>query len=252
MKTLHTRFLALALLASPVAAQVAWTVPPRVPVGSPVPVVISNDTPQKAWVGQACPYIVRNAEGAVVYDLPCPTFVAIPVPPFGGVVDFHWGQHDNAGNPVPPGKYTITIPGIPSVPHPLEIGGTDAALATLGAVRIGAQRHLELMAPGAGGLSHLVAASFSDSPGVPTCGGLLPLTPDLLFALSLDPSSGFPSDGFGVLAEAGTSQAPALFVPKNPNFVGTSFFLAFATLGAPLSACPLERVSTALPVTILP
>jgi hypothetical protein len=241
--------IALALFAAPVLAQVEWTVAPQVPLGVPVPISISNDTAVLYQVGQACPYDVLTPTGQKVYTIDCPSFVPFDVLPFGGVVTFYWDQRDNFGQQVPAGDYLVENDGFPGVQHKLTIGGTKAALANLGVMRIGTGRHLELMAPGSPDLLYFTAAALSTSPGIPTCNGTFPLNPDLLFLLSLDPSAGF-QNFFGTLDGGGGSTAPTVKIPGNPNFAGTQVFFAFASLDTTAPFCLVEDISTPLSIVI--
>ena len=201
--------LAVALLTLPAAAQISSTIgPQQAPAGCQIAVSISNDTDTETSLDQVCPYVVRTSSGKIVYDIPCPAFAPIPIPP-GGTFKTFWDARDNFGQPVPAGAYSVTVqlPSGKEETHKLEIGSTKSGLGRQGVNRIGTKRNLYLCAPGDGGLLYLLAASLSTSPGIPSCAGKIPLAPDTLFKLSLLGSTGF-GNFFGVLSKDGVSTAP--------------------------------------------
>ena len=99
-------------LSLPASAQLAATVgPPRAPLGGRIAISMSNDSVTDYVVGQACPFEVRNAAGALVYDIDCPTFAPIPLP-ISAVATFWWHQRDNTGGQVPAAAMVQTaVPG---------------------------------------------------------------------------------------------------------------------------------------------
>lgn len=243
------RLAAVLALSLPAAAQVAWTAPPQMPEGCRVPISVSNDTSVSHFVGECSPYQVRTAGGQLVFDQPCNPFVAIEVPP-GEAVAFYWDQNDNFGSPVPPGDYVIFADEDPFTPLPLTIGA-EATVAPIGVFRLGTKRSVELCSPKDPNLLSLLAASQSTAPGIPLCATTLPLNPDALFLLSLDPANAFPTAGFGTLDGDGVNGAATFGIPSNPNLAGFSFFTAFAVIDVG-QLCPFVRASEALPVTIQP
>jgi hypothetical protein len=245
-----TALVFLVALAQSLHAQLGSTVgPPVAPLGCPIAISMSNDGATDTSVGDACPFEVRTAAGAVVFDLACPTFAAVPLA-VGDTIVSHWDLHDNFGQLVPPGDYLVTVelPEGPWQTHAITLGGPAAAIAQLGVSHVGTTRHFELCAPQDAGFPYLMAAAFTSSPAIPTCAGPLPLAADALFLLSLQPGPVF--QGFlGQLDAQGQSGLPALAIPNDPALVGFSFVLAFAVLDL-AQPCPVRTISAPLPIAI--
>jgi hypothetical protein len=245
-----TALVTLAALAPALGAQLGSTVgPPVAPRGCSIAISMSNDGTSDTSLGDACPFEVRTAAGALVFDLSCPTFAPIPLNA-GDTVVSHWDLHDNFGQSVPPGDYLVTVelPEGPWQTHALTLGGPAAARAPLGVSHIGTARHFELCAPQDAGFPYLMAAAFSSSPAIATCAGPLPLAADALLLLSLQPGPIF--QGFaGQLDAQGKSDVPAIAIPNEPALVGFPFVLAFAVLD-PAQACPVRTISAPLPIVI--
>jgi hypothetical protein len=236
------------VLASAAQAQVAAVVSPSAPVGCPVIVAISNDTGAGVWTG-ACPFGVRTAAGVpVLSSVPCIGIVIEILP--GATFATSWNQLDDFGVQVPPGSYIVDVlvPSVGLVPFPLTIGG-DAAVSLGGVPRIGTSRNLELCSPLDGGRGYLMAASLGTFPGIATCAGTVPLAIDRLLAFSLDPANPVFLGFQGTLDAAGRASSPALAIPSDPQLVGITVWLAFVAFD-PVAACPITRISAALPVTV--
>ena len=137
---------------------------------------------------------------------------------------------------------TVELPSGEDELHKLVIGGNEAGLGTLGVIRPGTTRQLQLCSPTDPGLPYVLLASLSTSPGLGTCAGVLPLTPDALFLLSLDPASPVFQNFQGSLDSSGSTSAPALALPNNPALSGQSFFLAFLTLDLGQISCPVSTI----------
>ncbi len=241
----------LLLFAAPASAQLLSTVGPQIaPIGGEITIAMSNDTPVDYLVGQACPFSVRTPSGQLVYDIDCPTFAPIPLPP-GGVATFGWPQYDNNFQQVPAGLYVVTVEmpdgSLPS--HLISIGGTDAGVAILGAPLLGKTRGFRIQAPGVSFLPYLMAASLNSAPGVPTCGGVVPLFPDAVFKISLNPANPFFTQFQGTLGFVGESWDPAVAIPNDPTLSGAQLVFAFAALDF-TATCPVAAISSPLTVVL--
>jgi len=231
-----------------VPAQVGVVVGPETaPIGCPFVIAISNDTNQTMWIGSPCPFNVKDATGAYVYAPPC-VAVLVPIAP-GDTFVTTWNQIESYwGNPVPPGNYVIELPAY-GISKPVTIAGNGAALASRGVPRIGTNRSLQFCAPTEAGRLYLGAASAAPALGIPTCGGVIPLSIDaLLFASLIQPNATF-QNFTGVLDSAGTSILPSLNIPNDPNLVGIQVAVAFVTFDPGL-ACPIRQISMPATVTI--
>ncbi len=246
-------FVAVAACAPAAVAQIASTVGPAdAPVGCEIVITISNDSTQTTLLGQFCPYNVRTPQGGTVYSLDCPAFAPIPIDP-GGTFVARWDTRDDFGNLVPPGDYVVEVelPDGTSEFWPITIGNTDAGIAQVGVMRIGTVHGLEYCAPLDAGFVYFTMASLAvASPGIPTCGGFVPLTIDGLFLAALDPGLGLLPNGIGVLDSDGRTQAPAVALPNNPNLLGLNVALAYAVLDPSASPCAIRRTSPALSFVI--
>lgn len=247
---------AAALLSGSARAQnVGVTVGPEIcPPGCDVQITLSNDNP--FVFGFSAPlFQVRDDQGQLVFDSNGPALSAL-VGPFGWFT-YTWDQRDSNGDLVPPGDYTLFVQpdfGFTPVARPLTIGGTGAGVVLHGTGTTqetfgGDTRDFFLCAPDDPGEIYALFASLASTTGIPTCGGTLPLDPDALFLLSLTPNAVFPAS-IGFLDGAGTSFAPQLDLPPNPNLVGIDIYAAFAVLNA-TEPCPVRRVSNAHKIEIL-
>jgi hypothetical protein len=127
----------------------------------------------------------------------------------------------------------------------------DVALLVEGIAHLGATVPLTFRSRQDPGALYVGAASFGASPGFDLPGGIhVPLNFDVLFILSLLPGTGVFNDLVGNLDASGVTTAPDLAIPPDPNIVGGTFFLAFATF-APVTGTPLHA-SPAVPITIVP
>ena len=238
----------LVLVCSSAVAQVTGHVgPPVAPIGCPITISISNDTNDIYWVG--CPlHGVRDAAGVPVLILGCNAAVT-PMSP-GATTTTYWPQTDTSGTQVPPGTYLIDFwVGSIVQTQSVTIGGVDAAISILGAPHVGTTRNVRVCSPQDGGKAFAMAAALSTVPGIATCAGTVPLAPDSLFLLSVDPSNPHFLNFTGTLANDGSSEIPALAIPNIPGLVGQSFVLAFAAVDLS-QACPVLRISAPLTVTV--
>lgn len=247
------RLLALAACAPAAGAQIASTVGPAdAPAGCEIVITISNDTASTTTLGQFCPFNVRTPQGALVYSIDCPAFAPIPIEP-GGTFVTRWDTRDDQGNLVPPGDYVVEVelPTGVSELTSITIGNADAGIAQIGVMRVGTTHGLEYCAPQDPGQLYLTLASLSAaSPGLPTCGGFIPLTVDALLLASLDPGLGLVSNGVGFLDGDGRTQAPAVALPNNPALVGVNLALAYVVLDVTAPPCLVRRTSAALSFVI--
>lgn len=257
MRDRHSRrfatLLAAAVCAPAAGAQIASTVGPAdAPIGCEIVIAISNDTAQTTLLGQFCPFNVRTAQGALVYSLDCPSFAAIPIDP-GTEFVTRWDTRDDFGNPVPPGDYVVEVelPTGVSEFTPITIGNTQAGIAQVGVMRIGTTHGLEYCAPQDPGFLYLTLASLAElNPGIPTCGGFIPLVVDALFLLALDPNLGLLPNGVGLLDSDGRTTAPGVALPNNPNLVGVNLSLAYVVLDPSGPPCAIRNTSPALSFVI--
>jgi hypothetical protein len=241
---------ALAALTLTTAAQLTASVQPAAPLGGTVAITMSNDSAIDELVGQACPYNVYTPAGAVVYSIDCPTFVATPLPA-GTVLNFFWDQYDDTFTQVPAGDYVVEVE-LPDGTTPtfkLSIGGTPAGIALLGAPLLGAKRSFFLQSPGDPGGFYAMAASTATAPGIPTCGGTIPLVPNGVFAASLSGGSTFVSFS-GLLDGVGATTDPLVAIPTLPSLAGATIVFDFLVLdfGQP---CPIQTISAPLSVVLI-
>ncbi|MEM7205969.1 MAG: hypothetical protein AAF628_37285 [Planctomycetota bacterium] len=239
-----------AALATAGPAQVASTVgPPVAPVGCPISIAISNDSPAQVGTG-ICPYLVEDTAGRPVYVPICPAILRLVEP--GETFSTLWPQVDNNGRPVPPGDYavTVTLPGGAIQQHTVTIDATArGGVATVGVVRLGTARRLYACSPRTPNDLYVMAASASGTaPGVALCGGTLPLNLDPLLLASLQPNPVL-LDFQGLLDGSGTTTDPAIALPPIAALAGVSFHVAFvaAPRGQP---CPLTVFSEPLRITV--
>lgn len=231
--------------------QVVATVGPQSsPSGGQVWISVSNDTTAQIFLSSPCPFVVKDAVGAVVYGPFCPA-VLQPVAA-GGVYTTVWNQQNFLGAQVPPGNYTIevTLPSGPSV-QSVNIATTeDMGTAQLGAIKIGRTRQLGVTAPADGGFLFVTAAAFTPGPAILTCGGLVPLAADALLTLTLTPGNGFMNGNSGTLSPTGDSTAPSITLPNLPSLIGLSFWVASVAVD-PAAACNVRSISQAMFVTVV-
>ena len=251
MKTyLIPALLLLPLASRPALAQLDATVGPSpAPLGAPISVAVSNDTPALVGTG-VCNFAVQDANGNPVFTfIACPEILALI--PAGEVFVNSWNQLDDLGNPVPAGSYTVDVflPDGTTKSFPLTLGGVDAAATLHGVPRIGTTRALRLVSPLDPGFPYVAAASGAVAPGIATCAGALPIAPDFLFLLSLSGSSAFQNFA-GTLDGTGESVDPQVSIPPSPALVGLPLAFAFLTLDL-AQPCPVRRISAPLAVTVL-
>lgn len=238
------RFLVLcaALLGADVArAQLSVVHGPELaPLDAPVHLVVSNDRDGSVYY-DPCAFAVYDVLGELVWAPPCePVVELLP----GDTYVHTWPQVDDAGRSVLPGLYALGDARGPAV----LVGGSDAAIAPLGAPKLGTVRPLALASPLDPGHPYLLAAASSSAVGIPTCAGVLPLDPGPVFELSLSPHT-FLAHSLGLLDAAGRSTAPALVLPPIPELAGARLVLAFVVLD-PSQPCAIRRISAPLELTL--
>ncbi|MHC4263281.1 MAG: hypothetical protein ACYSWX_12210 [Planctomycetota bacterium] len=248
-------------LATPVFAQSNnspnFTVGPELsPLGSPIYITFSNDTPGQFGTLN-CPFAVYDDAQQLVFEPSCSGQVFDLLP--GGYLYWTWNQIDLAGNQVPAGRYWIEteFEGGSSQLHPVDLGATDAGVVLLGTASEfdlfnGEHRPFFLTSPQDPGAHYWLLASFATTPGLATCGGTLPLAVDPLFELTIQSDNGILIGNQGVLDGSGRSSSTRLNVPNVPALVGTEFSVAFATLDFQDPACLVRRTSAAHTMRILP
>lgn len=242
---------ALALGAAPGLAQfsVNGTVGPNpCPVGCDVQITISVDY-QGLGSSIPCPFRVLDTGGAVVYTPGC-TPSAVLIGP-GGWLTATWDQTDDQGAQVPPGEYVVEVSFDVGPPkeYPILIAGDGAALVQQGTPRIGTNRPFYLCSPQDAGQLYFLLGALSDSPGLPTCNGTLPLAVDTIFVIALTPNTLFQAS-LGFLGPDGTTTAPSFAVPNDPSLIGLSLESAFFTFDLE-QACPVLHVSPAYELAIV-
>jgi len=236
-----------AALAAAAPAQVASTVgPPVAPLGCNVAIAFSNDTQAVLWTG-ICPYVVKDTQGRIVFTPICPA-IARQVPP-GSTFHTFWEQTDNNGTQVPPGTYVVevTLPGGTVNSHTINIDTrVTGGVVNLGAIRPGTARQIYACSPQQTNALFYLGASFSANRGIPTCGGLFPLDPDLLLGFSLALNPVF-LDFRGTFVQGATTD-PTILLPAIPTLTGLPMSLAFFTFD-PSPPCPFT--STSAPTSIV-
>ncbi|MEM7310035.1 MAG: hypothetical protein AAF682_25390 [Planctomycetota bacterium] len=243
--------LAALLLAAPAVAQssVTYSVGPSVaPVDCPFTMSFTNDT-SALLITNLCPYQVYDESGALVFTPGC-FLLAILVPP-GGTFTAEWDQADDAGVPFAPGKYRIdfTVPEVGIVSTDVEIStGVQGAISTLGEVKVGETRTVQICAPDYPNQTYFMMAAGINTGGIPTCGGTIPLDADAIFQIALVDTGVF-GNFFGTLDENGRSTDPFLAVPDLPSFQGVDLILDFVVLDL-TAPCPVDAISEPLNLTV--
>jgi len=227
----------LSILASaaPFAAQQTletWG-PEQAPLGCPVHYSLVNAgiVPLTYF---PCAFAVYDAAGALVFTPSCAGPVVLQPHEF---FVHTWPQVDASGQPVPPGTYHLNHAAGPSV----VVGGADAAVAPIGS------RQFELCAPQDAGFCYVLAASFSNTVGIPSCAGRIPLDLDPLLRLSLTRPNAFP--GFAGVLDASGQASARIVLPAN-NLRAFGIVLSFVVLD-PASPCEIRRISAPTVTTIL-
>ncbi len=246
-------FATLALLAAPALAQITTgdvqsiVGPPQAPIGCPVSISISNDSNQGFWMG-VCPWQVLKGSTPVFSPI-CIQIAKLLSP--GETFSTEWHQNDDFGNPVPPGKYTVRVflPTGIQQDHLVQIGGTDAGMAALGIPKIGTTRNYQLCSPLDPNGFYLVLASGSNTTGIPTCGGTVPLDADDILLTSVSDPTIF-QNSFGNLDGNGRSDAMALAIPPLPSLVGLDLVFAFIVIDFTDPFCGIRRISAPLKLQI--
>ena len=224
------------------------------PAGCDILASVANDSDQTVLLGSIGPIRVRDASGSEVFFDWILFFQPEPLPPGDVREYFRWDQTDKNGLPVPAGIYTMEVTvNTRTTTWNLVLGGVDAAVASVGVHRPGTTRSLYLCSPGDPGGLYVLAASFATGPGIPTCGGTVPLNPDLLFGFSVAPGNGVFLNTIGSLdppagPHPGSTTRPAIAVPNLP-LQGFQFVVAFVVVDFSV-ACPVVRVSEPLTITI--
>ena len=247
----------VATAATVARAQVATTVAPQiVPVGCSMMIGISNDTATSFPVATAMiPVMVFDAAGNQVAFFTSVTQEIVPLAPGGSRVLYQWAPNDAFGNALPFGNYTMDIDLYGNIEtHAFSIADIDASLGSIGVHRRGTTRRLYLCSPQDPGGIYFLAASFSASNGIPTCGGVFPLDNDPLFMLSRTQGNGVFLDTVGLLDPAmtsvpGTTTIPAIAIPDAPFVTGIAFAMAFAVVD-PTATCSVVRISVPEIITI--
>ena len=242
--------LLLAVAATSLSAQVIVTVSPvDVPIGCPVGVVVSNDTPNLIY-SSSCLFTVEDLSGTPIFTPGCGG-IANPVPS-GGVFESYWTQIDNSLTQVPAGTYRIVARGPMGITSNqlVNVGAGTTAHRVVGTPRIGSLRTIEVCAPAQANQPYVLAASATRSAGFFACGNFVPIDPDPLFLYSLQqPNPIFQNFG-GNFDAMGMSRSSSLAIPNDPTLIGAQLHLAFVVLGGP-SVCPIVDASRAITVTIL-
>lgn len=258
-RTMIHRLLSLAVFASltaPVASQLQATVgPPVAPVGCPIQVSVANESSTSIDLEPRY-YSVTDSAGQRVFPAISPIVAPylIPLEP-GQVWEGFWPQVDVDGQQVPPGTYDIhvflpTPTGIATNTTTVEVrASADAAVAALGAPRIGTTRHYHLCSPNDGGEFYLMLGSTSNLAGIPTCAGTIPVDPSPFLVATASAPSLF-VDWFGQLDASGESRAPAFALPNLPAVVGLDYVVAFVVLNTTAPGCFLRTISEPTPLTI--
>jgi len=207
--------------------------PERVPLGGQLSITFSNDT--NLFQGTSASWlVVRNANGQTVYS-DTNFEISVTIGPYGSST-FYWAE-------------TKVDFGAPSSFHDFRIGGA-AGLVLEGTANINgpfpgtpSQRNFYLQAPSAPGALYFLLAAATDTVGIATCAGTLPLDFDALLLQSLAPDGVFASS-VGTLNGLGRSKAPTFPLPPIASLVGIRLEAAFIVLD-PLQPCAITHISNA-------
>ena len=248
-----TLFAAL-VLGAPLGAQLVTVQvgPNPSPLGTPVYASVTNNTDLVMGIG-ICPWRILDASGTEVFDATC--LLGEALVSSLGTINYRWEQTDQLGNPVPAGNYFFEVltPGGAFV-EPFTVGGVEANLHLKGTPAIGTAgfgfggRQIMLASPSDPGASAMALASFSTTPGIPTCGGLVPLAPDSLMAATI--SGNVLTNHITTLDAQGVSEEPLLPLPDQASLVGVNFALGFVVFDL-AQPCFVTRVSQPLPLQVL-
>jgi hypothetical protein len=232
-------------------AQVACSIGPTLcPHGTGVIIGISNDTPNPIFSVPE-PYVVRDLSGAPIYTPIAQSGGPTILP--GETQALAWFQFDNAFNQVAPGFYIIevSIPGIGQIGS--EVVQIDAnvfaGITRMGVHRPGTTRGVAFVAINDWNLTYAAAASLSDTPGIPTCAGIVPLAQDALFTLSTTPGNPYFQNFVGVMDESGVATGPLVTIPAIPALTGFSIAIGFVTIDV-TQACAVRTIGPPFLLTI--
>lgn len=248
MRRLLPTFAFAVLASAALPAQIGSTVgPPVAPLGCEIAIAFSNDTSAAIWTG-VCPYRVLDLQGNAVYT---PTCIAVASQVAVGATFFtFWEQVDDNGNQVPQGTYVVEVllPGGLTARHTVDIDTrVQAGVANLGPVRPGTTRQIYACSPQTPSALYFMGASLSSTSGIPTCGGLFPLDPDLMLSFSLQPNSVFVN--FAGTLSQGTTTTPTIAMPAIPALSGLPLNLAFFTFDGTAS-CPFTSISAPTSIVV--
>lgn len=236
---------ALLLIAAPAAAQLQVHVtvgPDPAPLTAPVSVTVSNDMFGFISV-TGCPLSIFDADMNHVADVDSGCGGVVDIGPYGWRT-FQWNQRDESGQQVPAGDYYARVEHDFQSPtfHPFSIDagvlrnlvleGTPATKDPLN----NEHRHFYLSAPQDGGFFYWLMASLTAGTGLPTCGGTFPLDDDLLLQLSAPPNKAL-LQNFGMLSPAGSTKAPRIPIPDDPDLIGLELFAAFLVVDFAADPC---------------
>jgi hypothetical protein len=130
----------------------------------------------------------------------------------------------------------------------LEPDWQDATLVKIGTDRIGTITTLRYASPGDAGDTYFVGLSSGTSPGIESCGRVIPLNPDGLFGACLGGGSPL-LDNIGVLA--GVPVDVTFPIPPLPFLVGIQLFSGGITL-APGYPLGVKKFSAAVAIRFQP
>jgi hypothetical protein len=189
---------------------------------------------------------VADAANVAVWQGP-PVMATIPAV---GVHTMSFPGTDSFGNPLAPGTYQVQAEMVPGMWFSIVNFDWDSSPASESSTELpfwpmlGSTRVAMFQSPLDAGRPYIFAVSLGSSIGIATCGGVVPLDNDPLFAYCLGPMNSVVSPLVGVLDAAGCTNsalAPHLVFPADPAVSGWTVHGCFVVLdlNAP---CPVRRI----------
>ena len=244
------------LLSASASAQLHTVVgPTAVPLGGDLSVTFSNDYPGKFGVTTNLWRVLDVGGNEVFAATGASNSLLMGA---GGWYTFHWNLKDQSGVPVAPGHYSIEVQydfpaPVETIPFSVKPAGAglifEGRATTTAPFGGGTGRNFYLTSPADAGMTYMLLASFTNTAGTPTCGGIVPLDNTPLLIKSLTPNTVF-QNSFGTLNAKGATTAPRFDLPAIPALVGINLEAAFIVID-PGSPCIIRRVSNAHSMTIL-
>jgi hypothetical protein len=170
--------------------------------------------------------------------------------PAVGVHTFSFPGTNAAGIPLPAGTYMLqaeAVPGAWGNIHQFELGAATPPVSSSELpfwAYLGTTRVALFQSPLDAGRPYIFAVALGSSVGIATCGGVVPLDNDPLFAYCLGPMNTVVAPLTGVLDAAGCTNpalAPHLVFPADPAVSGWTIHGCFVVLDL-AAPCPVRRI----------